>query len=374
MPKPTPVATSPENDNRARISDVLGEDCIDDCAPHEEDLEDFEDGCTAERAQSSRPHASPAMSAASSTNTAASAPEQRQGMSGPGQKGKRTRTVLTPYQSRVLRRVLDQTPFPSTELRNSLAAMLNIRARTIQIWFQNQRQKAKTRTSSESGPQALGSNGPKPSTHMVENLSMPEIAPETIPNQQNVRWTQFHGAVRNAVPGGYVQDPQQQQANAIPHQRFDQRPRSLEGPNSPIESPSVSIPRSRTLGNGLDILASIASQTTVPAQAYPQQQSYVLVDAATFYSLQRQQQQQHYHGVPSGRQYLYSPPPLHTQELRLLPPLTAQTASQSRVRLPPLAAEARLLLSASSRLAGVNGQPAIQTMAAGCNGGESRSP
>ena len=53
---------------------------------------------------------------------------------------KRTRTVMAPNQYRVLKNVLSKTSFPSTELREHLAKMLNMKPRTIQIWFQNQRQ------------------------------------------------------------------------------------------------------------------------------------------------------------------------------------------------------------------------------------------
>jgi hypothetical protein len=56
---------------------------------------------------------------------------------------KRTRTMMTPFQNKVLRRILARTCFPSATLRNSLSQMLGISSRTIQIWFQNQRQKAK---------------------------------------------------------------------------------------------------------------------------------------------------------------------------------------------------------------------------------------
>ncbi|CAG8521669.1 10887_t:CDS:2 [Ambispora gerdemannii] len=56
---------------------------------------------------------------------------------------KRSRNVTSPYQSRVLRKVLTVTSFPSTEMREALANELNMHPRTVQIWFQNQRQKAK---------------------------------------------------------------------------------------------------------------------------------------------------------------------------------------------------------------------------------------
>lgn len=56
---------------------------------------------------------------------------------------KRSRTLMTPFQNKILRRVLAKTCFPSAGTRSYLANLLGISTRTIQIWFQNQRQKAK---------------------------------------------------------------------------------------------------------------------------------------------------------------------------------------------------------------------------------------
>ena len=55
---------------------------------------------------------------------------------------------MTPFQSKVLHRVLEQTEFPNTELRILLAKRLGMKPRTVQIWFQNQRQKKKTQQTS----------------------------------------------------------------------------------------------------------------------------------------------------------------------------------------------------------------------------------
>lgn len=182
---------------------------------------------------------------------------------------RRTRTILTPYQSRVLKRVLDQTLFPSTELRNSLATMLNIRPRTIQIWFQNQRQKAKMRYG------LSGSIVPTQSLH-----SPPVIATKSPTG--DVRWVQFHGAVRNATPGylpihhvntehpTLIMHPDQagQVTNATvmvsPHipSGVYMHP-SLPQPNHyRTHSAYTATPNTPTEGDGLDILASIASYTT----------------------------------------------------------------------------------------------------------------
>ncbi|KNE56059.1 hypothetical protein AMAG_01902 [Allomyces macrogynus ATCC 38327] len=58
---------------------------------------------------------------------------------------RRNRTIMSAFQTCVLRRVLALTAFPSTQVREMLAAELGMPPRTVQIWFQNQRQKAKAR-------------------------------------------------------------------------------------------------------------------------------------------------------------------------------------------------------------------------------------
>lgn len=63
-----------------------------------------------------------------------------------GVPAKRTRTIMTPEQNNVLMKFFLIDPFPSTEIRKNLAKSLGIRPRTVQIWFQNQRQKAKNRS------------------------------------------------------------------------------------------------------------------------------------------------------------------------------------------------------------------------------------
>ena len=61
----------------------------------------------------------------------------------PSKSRRRSRTVMTPSQTRILLAVLDETYFPTNEQREQLSKILQIPQRTIQVWFQNQRQKAK---------------------------------------------------------------------------------------------------------------------------------------------------------------------------------------------------------------------------------------
>ncbi|OZJ06670.1 hypothetical protein BZG36_00332 [Bifiguratus adelaidae] len=101
---------------------------------------------------------------------------------------KRTRTVTTPYQSRVLNKILSQTLFPSTDMREALAAALGMTPRAVQIWFQNQRAKIKNRERQEelglghlTGPgNVLGSN------LLIQNMVGNQVGtPQGTPPQQH---------------------------------------------------------------------------------------------------------------------------------------------------------------------------------------------
>jgi len=53
-------------------------------------------------------------------------------------------------QLEVLRGTFQQTPFPASEVRRQLARELGMTARSVQIWFQNQRQLARNTVSMKS--------------------------------------------------------------------------------------------------------------------------------------------------------------------------------------------------------------------------------
>ena len=75
--------------------------------------------------------------------------------------GKRARKLLTLEQSRVLHELLQQTCFPSTQVREAVAAQLGLSPRKVQVFFQNKRQKQRKRSNlstsqpKETTPQAL---------------------------------------------------------------------------------------------------------------------------------------------------------------------------------------------------------------------------
>ncbi|OAG31181.1 hypothetical protein NEDG_01594 [Nematocida displodere] len=56
---------------------------------------------------------------------------------------KRVRTVMTPMQSETLKRYFKVNSFPSAEDRAAISGTLGMKPRTVQVWFQNQRQKMK---------------------------------------------------------------------------------------------------------------------------------------------------------------------------------------------------------------------------------------
>lgn len=97
-----------------------------------------------------------------------------------GHRTGRTRTIMTPFQARILRRVLETTAFPTSDLRDNLAKILGMKARTIQIWFQNQRQKTRQRQKSREQQQPAG---------------LPVFP------QVDLKWSRFHGAFHNLSPG-----------------------------------------------------------------------------------------------------------------------------------------------------------------------------
>ncbi|KAM0675739.1 hypothetical protein GVAV_000514 [Gurleya vavrai] len=56
---------------------------------------------------------------------------------------KRNRTILTPMQLRLLNKHYESDAFPNTDAREMIAHSLAMTQRSVQIWFQNHRQKEK---------------------------------------------------------------------------------------------------------------------------------------------------------------------------------------------------------------------------------------
>ncbi|KAF9039226.1 hypothetical protein BJ165DRAFT_1531318 [Panaeolus papilionaceus] len=79
-------------------------------------------------------------------------------------KKKRTRTLTTPHQSAVLHALLAQSRFPTTAMREEVGRSIGLSARKVQIWFQNQRQKARRPRSKSDAPMNRTQYGPFPNT------------------------------------------------------------------------------------------------------------------------------------------------------------------------------------------------------------------
>lgn len=83
---------------------------------------------------------------------------------------KRSRTVLTPFQTRYLQSVLEKTYFPTQIQRDEISRAINVPSRTVQIWFQNQRQKAKQMQLQ----QKASGEGPQHRQSLQSLLNMPQ--------------------------------------------------------------------------------------------------------------------------------------------------------------------------------------------------------
>ncbi|KAF5375986.1 hypothetical protein D9757_008827 [Collybiopsis confluens] len=88
-------------------------------------------------------------------------------------KKKRTRTLTTPHQSAVLHALLAKSRFPTTAMREEVGRAIGLSARKVQIWFQNQRQKARRpRTNDEMPTTQPPQYGPFPSGGDTEILNL----------------------------------------------------------------------------------------------------------------------------------------------------------------------------------------------------------
>ncbi|KAJ3367128.1 hypothetical protein GGF32_000190 [Allomyces javanicus] len=110
------------------------------------------------------------LAAGPATTTTASTPP-------PPPPRRRNRTIMSAFQTCVLRRVLALTAFPSTQVREMLAAELGMPPRTVQIWFQNQRQKAKARAKlAPTGPTAAAAVDAAVGSALDAGVQMPRVA------------------------------------------------------------------------------------------------------------------------------------------------------------------------------------------------------
>lgn len=118
-------------------------------------------------------------------------------LTAPAPKKKRTRTLTTPHQSAVLHALLAQSRFPTTTMREEVGRQIGLSARKVQIWFQNQRQKAR-RPQSDSAPLSRPAHfGPFPNA--PQSASSSHTAPD-VPMSESFSDISEAGASRNPVP------------------------------------------------------------------------------------------------------------------------------------------------------------------------------
>lgn len=297
---------------------------------------------------------------------------------------------MSQSQSRVLRKVLEQTAFPSTEIRENLAKILDMKPRTVQIWFQNQRQKSRQGRSSDDlsmmgSPDGASSdetdiedsvegspfysprnNGGSASTSpgfkalsaaAFALANTPLTTPlEPIPGDQQPRYSTFHGAVFKSTPGyisngnhrgntaaaintkrmnsasaGTMFTPGSSQPGFLPPappQKIPSYPVS-SAPSPQYYSTAGRSPNNETMP--LDVLASAVSNFRPNGYNY-------------FLSQQQQQMIQRSIMMTPGPQQQVQPPlhPSHVSNINRLPPLrtpsppSSLNTSNSPATLPSL--------------------------------------
>ncbi|KAL1922796.1 uncharacterized protein VTP21DRAFT_9172 [Calcarisporiella thermophila] len=108
-------------------------------------------------------------------------------LSSVGTAKKKRRTVTTPFQTRVLQKVLALTNFPSSQMRRMIAEALELTPRTVQVWYQNRRQKERSRlqaqerkergdekSTNESGGKVAPSQPTKVVFHSITTVHLPD--------------------------------------------------------------------------------------------------------------------------------------------------------------------------------------------------------
>lgn len=94
-------------------------------------------------------------------------------------KKKRTRTLTTPHQSAVLHALLAQSRFPTTAMREEVGRSIGLSARKVQIWFQNQRQKARRPRTSDDTSRVYGAFPQSTADQLGASTALP--APRPLP-------------------------------------------------------------------------------------------------------------------------------------------------------------------------------------------------
>lgn len=186
--------------------------------------------------------------------------------SAPAPKKKRTRTLTTPHQSAVLHALLAQSRFPTTTMREEVGRQIGLSARKVQIWFQNQRQKAR-RPQSDSAPLSRPAHfGPFPSA--PQSASSSHTAPD-VPMSESFPDISEVGASRNPVPrSGPSLDPGLS-GPGIPGRRTSPYPASPEEYSRIAPSPDSTSSMLNRSSRGLEEFPSLTLREPVPRMLAP---------------------------------------------------------------------------------------------------------
>ncbi|KAJ3874478.1 hypothetical protein F5051DRAFT_443277 [Lentinula edodes] len=157
-------------------------------------------------------------------------------------KKKRTRTLTTPHQSAVLHDLLAQSRFPTTAMREEVGRAIGLSARKVQIWFQNQRQKARRpRTNNDIPMTRPPQYGPFPSGGDTDFLNLYPRAEQggTVvsepysPVSQPYYSSPQHHAYASPIPSGLL-------GPGVPGHSGSRQPQESLSPVSAIAGPSTS--------------------------------------------------------------------------------------------------------------------------------------
>jgi len=125
--------------------------------------------------------------ASSGTKDMGGAEPEAESMEGGGVKARRTRQSFSWRQVAVLEQVFEQDPLPRQALRAQLAERLGVLPRTVQVWFQNRRQKQKQIQ------QAMGQSPPS----FRSNVRM-----VALPHMDHGTCDAYSGPLANGLPLG----------------------------------------------------------------------------------------------------------------------------------------------------------------------------
>lgn len=184
-------------------------------------------------------------------------------------KKKRTRTLTTPHQSAVLHALLAQSRFPTTAMREEVGRAIGLSARKVQIWFQNQRQKARRPRGQATTPLTRPPQfGPFQNAHLGSSSSDMAAFPGTSAQahtSSGSHLVHLNPVVGYGHEGTYHGHQESQMSRALPRSVTSPY---LSGPGIPGSASSSSARTDYTLPRDARG-AAVARETPRPSTSYP---------------------------------------------------------------------------------------------------------